>query len=336
MPEKNPILDQEWPDPLVPIETIMARAPWIKPPVLARLAFAPPRLAEVATFVTTQENACRFCYGALRSAMRLSGYSNERIRDLERDVQLADGLTREVVSLSRKLARSTPRPVKEELAALQRLGLDYKAVAEIVFLVAFTCYTNRIGTFLSLPPDRKFEQAVENPLKRLVLSVMMRFSSMRMRKVGPSSPVEAEGAFAALVKALPEAPVAAWFAGLVGTCFSAPAIPRRTKLLMLAVIARTLGCEFCEKVACADVIGLGLGLDRNEFTRIVDSLSGPGLSPQDALLLDWARETVRYEPGPIQKRTRALAASLGADVALEAVGTAAAANTAVRLAMLLG
>jgi hypothetical protein len=59
MPEKNPTLDQEWPDPLAPFETIAARAPWIKPPVLARLAFAPPRLAEVATFVTTQENACR-------------------------------------------------------------------------------------------------------------------------------------------------------------------------------------------------------------------------------------------------------------------------------------
>jgi len=334
MPEKNPILDQEWPDPLVPFETIMALTPWIKPPTLSRLAFAPPRLADVATFVATQENACRFCYGALRSAMRLSGYSDERIRDLERDVQLADGLTREVVSLSRKLARSTPRPVKEELAALQRLGLDYKAVAEIVFLVGFACYSNRIGTFLSLPPDRKFERAVENPIKRLLLSTAFRFSPMRTRRVGPSTPADADGAFAPIVRALPEAPSAAWFAGLLRTCFTAPAIPRRTKLLMLAVIARTLGCPFCEQAACADAIGPGLDQDR--FTRILDSLSGPGVSPQDTLLLDWARETVRYEPGTIQKRTRSLAASVSTEVVLEAVATAAVSNTAVRLAMLLG
>ena len=334
MREKNAILDQEWPDPLVPFETIMARAPWLKPPALSRLAFAPPRLADVATFVTTQENACRFCYGALRTTMKLSGYSDERIRDLERDVQLADGLTREVVSLSRKLARSTPRPVKEELAALQRLGLDYKAVAEIVFLVGYACYSNRIGTFLSLPPDRKFEAAVENPLKRLAFSVAFRFSPTRTRRVGPSIPAVADGAFAPIVKALPDSPAAAWFAGLLRACFSAPAIPRRTKLLMLAVIARTLGCPFCEQAACADMTGTGL--DRSEFTRIVDSLSGPGVGPQDALLLEWARETVRYEPGPIQKRTRALAASVGTDVMLEAVATAALSNTAVRLAMLLG
>ena len=54
----------------------------------------------MAAFVTTQENACRFCYGALHTAMRLSGYSERRIDDLERDVQLPDDLTREVVSLS--------------------------------------------------------------------------------------------------------------------------------------------------------------------------------------------------------------------------------------------
>jgi len=334
MAEKNAILDKEWPDPLVPPEVIMARAPWITPPVLSRLAFAPARLIDVATFVTSQENACRFCYGALRTMMRLSGYSDEQIRDLERDVQLADGVTREVVSLSRKLARSTPRPVKEELEALQRLGLDYKAVAEIVFLVAFTCYTNRIGTFLSLPPDRKFERAVENPIKRLLFSMMFRFSPMRTRRMGPSSPVDADGALAPLVKALPEAPAAAWFAGLVESCFSAPAIPRRTKLLMLAVIARTLGCGFCEEAARADLEGLGL--DRGGFARTLDSLSGPGVGPQDALLLDWARETVRYETGPIQKRVRALAASVNTDVVLEAVATAAVSNTAVRLAMLLG
>jgi alkylhydroperoxidase family enzyme len=331
MTEKDAILDEHWPDPLVPPAVIMSTVPWIRPPSAALLAFAPPRLVDVATLVTSQENACRYCYGALRAAMRLSGYSDARIRDLERDVQLADGLTREVVSLSRKLARSTPRPVKEELAALQRLGLDYKAAAEIVYAVAYTCYCNRIGTILALPPDVKFERAVERPISRLMLYFAYRFSPNRTRRVGPSTPVQAEGLLAPLVRALPEAPLAAWFAGLATACFSAPAISRRTKLLMLAVIARTLGCRFCEQAACTDV--MGQGLDADGFTRILDSLSG--VNPEEARLLDWARETVRYETGNIQKRTRALAAAVSTEVLLEAVATAAFSNTAVRLAMLI-
>jgi alkylhydroperoxidase family enzyme len=334
MTEKNAILSMDWPDPLVPPETIAATTPWIEPPHGTRLAFAPPRLIDVATLVTTQENACRFCYGALHSVMRLSGYSEKRIADLERDVQLADGVTREVVSLSRKLARSNPRPVKSELQALQRLGLDPKAVAEIVYLVAFTCYTNRLGTFLSLPPDRRIERSVENPMRRLLLSLMFRLSPMRTRRVGPSSPVRTDGTLAPLVRALPEAPAAAWFARQLGACFSAPAIPRRTKLLMLAVIARTLGCTFCEGAARTDLEALGI--DRNSSGRILDTLSGPGVSAEETRLLDWARETVHYQTGAIQKRMRSLAASVSTEVLLEAVATAAVSNTAVRLAMLIG
>ena len=82
MKERETILETEWPDPLVPLGTIMATAPWIKPPLMNRLAFAPPRLIDIATLVTTQENACRFCYGTQHTMMRLSGYSEEQIRSL--------------------------------------------------------------------------------------------------------------------------------------------------------------------------------------------------------------------------------------------------------------
>jgi alkylhydroperoxidase family enzyme len=331
--EKNAILDMQWPDPLVSPQTIMARTPWMKPPMMSRLAYAPPRLIDIATLVTTQENACRFCYGAIHTMMRLSGYSEKRITDLERDVQLADGLTREVVSLSRKLSRSNPRPVKQELEALQRLGLDPKAVAEIVFLVAFACYATRIGTFLSLPPDLRTEKSIENPITRLIGSVVFRFSPMRSRRVGPTPPVSSNGLLGTLLRALPDAPVASWFAAQLEVTFAAPAIPRRTKLLMLAVIARTLGCPFCEGSARADLEALGLGT--LESARALESLSGPGVTASDAILLDWARDTVRYETGPMQKRMRQLATEVSTDVLLEAVATAAISNTAVRLAMLI-
>ncbi len=195
MKDGKAIFATAWPDPLVTFETMEALAPWLEPPSPTRLAFAPPRLIDVAKLVTTQENACRFCYGMFHTAMRLSGYSEEQIADLERDVQLSDGLTREVVNLARKLARSNPRPVKAELEALGRLGLDPRAVAEIVYLVAHTCYTNRMGTFLALPPNRGLERTVEKPLRRMVMSVVFRMSPMRTRRVGPLPPAEASGPF---------------------------------------------------------------------------------------------------------------------------------------------
>jgi hypothetical protein len=52
-------------------------------------------------------------------------------------------------------------------------------------------------------------------------------------------------------------------------------------------------------------------------------------------VLAWVRDTVRYQPGQIQARTRALAEAIGGEAALEAVGIAALANSTVRVAMLL-
>jgi hypothetical protein len=44
---------------------------------------------------------------------------------------------------------------------------------------------------------------------------------------------------------------------------------------------------------------------------------------------------VRYQPGEIQRRTRGLSEAVGVQAMLEAVGVAALANAAVRVAMLL-
>jgi alkylhydroperoxidase family enzyme len=265
--------------------------------------------------------------------MRISGYSDEQIRDLERDVQLADGVTREVVSLACKLAKSNPRPVREELAELGRYGLDPKAAAEIVFLIAGACFANRVATFLALAPERSLERSAETRMGRFIGSIVIRAKHMKTRKVGPSAPVVDVGVLAPLIRQLPDAPIAAWFAQLVAQCFDAPALSRRTKLLILAVVARTLGCHFCEEAARVDL--QNSGLDPESFKRILETLSGPELTATEGRLLDWARETVRYETGMIQKRTRALAAEVGDAVLLEAVGAAAVSNTAVRLAMLV-
>ncbi len=326
------LLDVEWPEPLVPMSVIAERAPWLKPDDML-MAYAPPRLIDVASLVTSQENSCRFCYGATRAGMRIAGYSDEQIADLEREVELADELTREVVIVARKLARSNPRPVRAELAGLAERGLNGNVIAEIVFAIASTCYANRVSTFLALPPQRAFERMAETWTGRLIGSIVARGAGGLARRVRPTEPVAATGFFAPLILQLPDAPLAGWFARLVDQAFRSGGLNRRTKLLMLAVIARTMECRFCEEAARCDLEGEGLS--RDGFDRIIGTLSSPELGPQDGRLLDWARETVNYETGKIQKLTRSLAGEVGVEVLLEAVGTAAVSNTAVRLAMLL-
>jgi len=330
---ESTLLDIDWPDPLVPMSQIVEHAPWLAEGSGLVLAFAPPRLIDVATLVTSQENACRYCYGALRAAMRISGYSDVQIRDLEREVELADGVTREVVRLARKLARSDPRPVRAELTALERQGLDPRAVAEIVFVVAATCFSNRVGTFLALPPERAVERAAESWIGRLIGRLQMQVAGRKTRRAGPCDPVEARGALAPLLRQLPQSPITAWFAGLVDQTFATGTLERRTKLLILAVVARTMGCRFCEEAAGTELQGLGL---RSEaLQRVLATLSGPEISPLEGRLLDWGRETVHYQTGSIQKRTRALASEVGVEALLEGVSAAAVSNTAVRIAMLL-
>jgi hypothetical protein len=65
------------------------------------------------------------------------------------------------------------------------------------------------------------------------------------------------------------------------------------------------------------------------------ALASPKLDARESAILSWVRETVRYQPGQIQKRTRALADAIGMEATLEAVGVASLANATVRLAMLL-
>src|SRR5262245_1210750 len=44
----------------------------------------------LANLVTSQENACRYCYGVSRARLRMMGYGEESIDRIERRAHLAD------------------------------------------------------------------------------------------------------------------------------------------------------------------------------------------------------------------------------------------------------
>ena len=79
------------------------------------------RLQRIGSMVTAQENSCRYCYGANRAYMKVLGYSESFIQQVERDVQTAelDDKERAYIAFCRSLARSRPPRCSEGSAPCQ-------------------------------------------------------------------------------------------------------------------------------------------------------------------------------------------------------------------------
>ena len=106
-------------------------------------------------------------------------------------------------------------------------------------------------------------------------------------------------------------------------------LPRRSKALIFAVVARALGCEASEREAARLVATEGMtGADLDE---VLTHLGSPKLDPIEAQIVPFARETVWYTPAPIQRRLRALQETLSTPQLLELTGITAIANQLCRL-----
>ena len=294
----------------------------------------PVRLMDIGALVTAQENACRYCYGVARSQMRLFGYSEKMISNIEREMQLAelDEKDHSFIQFCRNLARSNPRPAKADRDNLIRLGFSELAVAEMAFLITNHCFYNRVATFISCPPMYKLEKLAGSVLGRILRPLFARkIRGLTLTKIDPLSG-ELES-FPGVVKALSGLPAAALLNEALNGVFSSNVLSQELKILMFAVVARSLECDFCQ--AETRNMSLAQGLTESEFDSCLSSLTSPRLNEQEGKILAWTRETVQFQTGPIQKRIRELAKEIDEEVLLEAIGVAALANTTVRLAMLL-
>jgi alkylhydroperoxidase family enzyme len=295
-----------------------------------QVVYAPEELVHVVALVTAQENSCRHCYGAQRAVLKVLGYDERQIRDLERDVQLATGVTRATVDFARKLSRSNPRPARLEREALVAAGLSQEAVAELAFYVGMNCFNNRVATLLSAPVAVELEELAERWWMPLVRPFLKR--SFRFKRGVPLTGATAEGPLQPVFAHLTGIPGAMRLQQMMAECLASPAIPLRSRLLMTATVARALGCPVCQTESRAALVAEGLS--EAALDQILGTLGSDALTPLERELLPFARATVRYEPAAIQKKTRELIAATSSATALEAIGTAALANTAVRLAML--
>jgi alkylhydroperoxidase family enzyme len=301
---------------------------WFSEPM--QFSFADQRHMGIAYFVTSQENACRYCYGTARATMQIWGYSEKQIRDLEQEAALADGITRKVVEFARKLAKSNPSPAWEDREALIAGGLDAEAVPEIAACVAEACFANRMATFLALPPNLAFEKIPTSLMGRLRLPFMRR--QLLPRKAAPPQTLRNEGICAPIIAAAGRTHLAAWLRKTTDGCMSSSVIPRRSKGLILAVIARQLDSRLCEEETRASLAADGMPSE--DVQAIISTLASSAMNGVEERLLRWTRETVWYEPKIIQKSTRRLLGEVGPEIALEAVGTAALCNTLARLSLI--
>jgi alkylhydroperoxidase family enzyme len=332
----------EWGEPLIaPVANTVYEAqlgarlsPWLGAAVRSasepeKVSYAPLKMMGMAYFVASQENACRYCYGTARAMMKIWGYSEKQIRDLEQTASLASGLTQRVVEFARKLAKANPSPAKEDRDRLLKEGLSPEAVAEIAACVVKACFFNRLSTFLALPPNQAFENLADSFTGRVVGFFLRK--RMVPRKSPPPEGLRNEGPFAGIIEAAGNTPIASWLRILADAWLASPVLPNRGKFLMMAVIARQLGSRMCEEEARLCLGGEGLAAQ--EIDTILSTLSSPVLTPLEATLVRWTRETVWYEPRVIQNSTRRLRGELGEERTLEAVGTAAVGNTLARLSL---
>ncbi len=319
--------------------------PWLREICLRVTTHRPSqisqRLTNIGMLVTSQENSCRYCYGANRAYMKIQGYSESFISRIERDAHMAelDDMERGFIAFCRNLARSRPRPAKAERDALIKLGYAPLAVNETAFLIALGCFYNRIGVLIACPPETGFERMANGVLGRLIgLAAPL----VRVLAAKNPAPSDATSFDRATLAAGAFGPVVATLAGLQGAdmlkaaldgAFASPVLPRRTKALMFAVVGRTLECRYCEDGARKLLVAEGF--DDAEVETTLATLDSKRLTPHESRLLSWVRNTVHYQTGAIQHQTRALATDLGGAVVLEAIGVAALANATVRLAMLL-
>ncbi len=290
-----------------------------------------PEVADLIQLVVSQENSCRYCYAAVRVMLRIQGMTESRIRRLEGDLTRADLTPRAVAALAfaRSLSRSGPPAAAEARQALLGAGFDATEMKEVAFVAAMVDFWNRLSTIPAIPaygmerlPERLHLRLLRPVFARIIGSRRRRGQATLLERV-PSYP------YGRLVQGFAGSPIAPVLARTLEDMWASQVLPRRCKVLMFAVIARGLGCAACANEAARAIVEDGLA--ERALIDVLTHLDAPELDPVERLLVSFARETIWYEPAPLQRRARALRGRLSAPQFLEGIGVAALANGLCRI-----
>jgi hypothetical protein len=200
---------------------------------------------------------------------------------------------------------------------------------ELMFVVGVLDLANRVHAIPAIP-SRQMEAIPERWHLRLVWQLTMRMLRRRQsRGVPTSAPTVGDHPYAYHVNAFAGSPIAHMLNEIYNGMWTSPHLSRRSKLLMLAVIARGLDCEACSRGLAAALESEGI--DGSTLTRVLAHLNAPELDPAETLLLEFARETIWFEPGAIQRRARMLRERLSEEQLCEAIGVVSVGNGFCRM-----
>jgi alkylhydroperoxidase family enzyme len=323
---------------LPPAARYFADPPWVTR-AAARLDIAlptrhlAPELVEMIALVVSQDNACRYCYEATRLLMKVLGFPDRRIRRLEEDLLGGELSAAEQAALqfARCISRATPLATCESGRPLLDAGFSIEAVKEVAVLAATNTFLNRLSTLPALPPSdwdfgRRWYMRLLRPLIARQLRPRRATAPVHLRAT------ERTGPFAPIVVALDGLPVAPRLRAIIDDAWGSPVLPRRTKALVFAVVARGIGCPRSECEAVELLVETGL--TRERVADALAHLGSPDLGPAESAAASLARESIWYQPALVQRHARAVRDAFTRQEFVELIGLAALANMLCRLSVI--
>jgi alkylhydroperoxidase family enzyme len=105
----------------------------------------------------------------------------------------------------------------------------------------------------------------------------------------------------------------------------------RLKALVFGVVARGIACPAAERESVRLLVADGMSPDQVDHT--LAHLSGAGLDPGEESALALARESIWYQPAPLQRRARTTREHFTREQFVELIGITALANAVCRLSV---
>jgi alkylhydroperoxidase family enzyme len=315
--------------------------PWLYRPFLflsdPKLAHLDEGFASAISFIVARDNSCRFCYSAFRTLLRLANFSPRDLEDLETHFA-AQGFSRgEEWGLRLAVRLSRCEGVPEALDRLRALDYSAAAIREMAGISVLSLASNRIGTMLSIPVSAFEELADQWYLRpwRSVAVPLLRLS--KTLRDGQDGLDETEtGPLSRWVGPLRGTPVGAVLRAFVDQWLDERRpLSVRTKLLMLAVVARGVAAEDLE-AHLRTRLDEQFGCAGDAFDTAIDHLSGAAVDDRVEPLLQLARSSIRYDFGPIKRQARECTRHLDRRGTLEAIASVSLANAVARLESLWG
>jgi alkylhydroperoxidase family enzyme len=293
-------------------------------------------VADLVPFRIATLNACRFCYGAWRTVLSVSGFPEARIREVEAmaDPASLSRRQRSALAFASDFGLPTPWTGSPLDRRLVEEGFRPAEAAEVGLHAAKGVFLTRLMTLAGAQPYllEKLGRWWARPLRPFARALLA--WTDRAASPSPSGRAPDSGPLGALASRIDGLRAAAVIRDIGDAAIAPGPIPTRARWLVILVIARTLGARSVEDAAAARLHAEGL--DTSTVEGVLANLGGSGLDDLERRLVPLARDTASCRGEVVHPRVAALAADLEPAALVDLLGLAATTNALCRLERLAG